>query len=120
MITANGANWKSALIVLLFAGLTTAIASAYFHDLWLTLTSGTLFASAVVLSFIYRPKDEPYTVARALFWLVLVCSWSLMEQARDHALRRGALITGIIAAIGSLVAYEMKLRMARKSGGEAR
>lgn len=102
--------------VAMAAALALIILAAPYLSRWLYLVAAVLLA-AIGLVFSLRNRDkEPYVVARYLFALALYCSWQLLSSAMDPALRRGAWIIGMIAAIGMLVGYEMKLRATRHSG----
>jgi len=108
------------LFALLAAGLITAIRTADSHDIRLALASAGVCAGVFLVSLIDNPRNEPYYIARWLFYFVLMCSWLVDSSAQDHNLRLGARITGLIAAAGSLIAFEMKLRAERKNRGPAR
>jgi hypothetical protein len=109
-------NWGSKEGVVLSSLLIGAGLVAAIYSNWITLVTGAFVIGTG--SAIYYRKTEPYSVARWLFWFALLCSYVLAVTTKDPTLRRGAWVTGLIAGVGCLVAYEMKLRAMRNGGVE--
>jgi len=57
---------------------------------------------------------KPYHRARSFFWLAFCLSWIIGWTAKDHTLRRGGMICGVLASIGSLIALELQSRATKK------
>jgi hypothetical protein len=117
MTTRN--NTKALVIFFLLWSAAAYMANAFNHSRngWYLVASGAL-AIAAVLPLVILTRQEPYIIARTLFSVALVCSLQLSASTKDPVLRHGALIAVTIAGIGSVIAYEMKLRAERKTGGE--
>jgi hypothetical protein len=97
------------------AAIGMAIAFNHSRNGWCLVASGAL-AIAAVLPFIILTRQEPYIIARTLFWVALICSLQLTTSAKDPVLRHGAWIAFTVAGVGSVIGYELKLRAERKSG----
>ena len=115
MTTRN--NTKALVIFFLLWSAAAYMANAFNHSRngWYLVASGAL-AIAAVLPLVILTRQEPYIIARTLFWVALICSLQLTTSAKDPVLRHGAWIAFTVAGVGSVIGYELKLRAERKSG----